>query len=86
MSRNRYKYHSEEIEFDAEAELAWINTQINKKLFEISYKDNIINDIDNNIIPGLTLEQTTLEQAENGIIAKMESEKPIKSIFYLSNY
>jgi len=25
LSRNRYKYHSEEIEFDAEAELAWMD-------------------------------------------------------------
>ena len=76
----------EELITESQAELAWISAQMSKTYFEINAKDDIINNIDNNIVPGLLANKSALEQASDGVIAKMESEKPIKSIFYLSNF
>lgn len=75
----------------AEAELEFIDEMLAKTLREIQYWTDTNSHISSNTLTTLVIEKSALEQEAGpedslGVIARIESEKPIGSIFYLSNF
>lgn len=63
-----------------------IQDSIDKLTRESIFLSNKNSEINLTTVPTLEADKAALEQAETGIIADIEQEKPIKSIFYLSNF